>query len=429
MSQFPFGFTGGSGDDKPGDDPLQALFAMLSGQGGTDPSALPFPMLAELQRMLSTGTGPVNWDLAGQLARQTAAEGDSSLTAAQRSEVAEAVRLAGLWLDEVTSFPTPPGEAVAWSRAEWVAGTLPAWQRLCDPVAARVVAALGHAIPAEAAAEAGPLMGVMRQVGGVVFGMQLGQALGTLAREVVGSTDVGLPLGPASGALLPAGVAAFGEGLEMPLDEVRLYLALREAAHQRLFAAAPWLSAHLFDAVDAYARGIEIDGSALTELVQGIDPTSFDPAELQDKLGEGLFQPRTTESQQAALDRLETALALVEGWVDEVVHAAAEARLPHATALRETVRRRRATGGPAEQTFATLVGLELRPRRLREAAALWAAVLADRGTDGREAVWRHPDLMPSAADLDDPAAFLRGAAEAGEDDLDAELRRITDGES
>src|SRR5581483_5504352 len=109
--------------------------------------------------------------------------------------------------------------------------------------------------------------------------------------------------------------------------------------------------------------------------------------------------------QEAALRRLETLLALVEGWVDAVVAAAASDRMPGADALREASRRRRATGGPAEQTFATLVGLELRPRRLRAAAALWWAVTAKRGVSGRDAIWSHPDLLPTADDLDDPLGF------------------------
>ena len=79
--------------------------------------------------------------------------------------------------------------------------------------------------------------------------------------------------------------------------------------------------------------------------------------------------------------------------------------MPGADALRETTRRRRATGGPAEQTFATLVGLELRPRRLREAAALWWSVTEGRGVSGRDAIWSHPDLLPTADDLDDPLGF------------------------
>jgi hypothetical protein len=74
--------------------------------------------------------------------------------------------------------------------------------------------------------------------------------------------------------------------------------------------------------------------------------------------------------------------------------------------MRETFRRRRAAGGPAEQTFAALVGLELRPRRLRDAALLWALLGQARGSEGRDALWAHPNLLPSAADLDDPEAFV-----------------------
>jgi putative hydrolase len=92
--------------------------------------------------------------------------------------------------------------------------------------------------------------------------------------------------------------------------------------------------------------------------------------------------------------------------VDAVVHAAAKPRLAAADALRETLRRRRATGGPAEQTFATLIGLELRPRRLRDASRLWASLTDARGVDGRDALWAHPDMLPTASDLDDPDGFV-----------------------
>ena len=103
-----------------------------------------------------------------------------------------------------------------------------------------------------------------------------------------------------------------------------------------------------------------------------------------------------------------TLLALVEGWVDDVVTQAAAGRLPAADALRETMRRRRAAGGPAEKTFATLVGMELRPRLAREAATLFAVVRAGRGADARDALWMHPDLLPSPDDLADPLGFIEG---------------------
>ncbi len=443
MTRPPFGFGPPDRPDEPegSGDPF-GLSAMF---GGGD-------VFATLNRLMSWTGGPVNWDLATQVAEAAAREGDRPVTADEAREVVEACRLADLWLDPVTSLPAGGAEARAWTRTGWLTSTLPAWRQLVDPVAARVVAAMGGALeqglysrklgqgpngghpeglPPEMAAMlsgmsgsdlGGAMRGVMGQVGGMVFGAQVGQALGALAGEVLGATDVGLPLGDSGrAALLPANVAAFGEGLEVPLEEVRLYLALRESAHQRLFAHVPWLRAHLYDAVDAYARGIEVDPAAIERAVGSFDPQ--DPESLQRAMGEGMFDLPPTPAQQAALARLETALALVEGWVDAVVEAASTS-LPSAVPLRETVRRRRATGGPAEQTLAALVGLQLRPRRLREAAALWAAVAEARGPEGRDALWAHPDLLPGPSDLDDPAGFVSGAGtdwDAGLAALDQDL--------
>jgi len=155
----------------------------------------------------------------------------------------------------------------------------------------------------------------------------------------------------------------------------------------------------------------------LRDAIPDVDLTN--PEALREALaGEGLFRPEDTPTQKAALTRLETALALVEGWVATVVSAAARDRLTHADALAEAIRRRRATGGPAERTFATLVGLELRPRRLREAATIWQGLTQARGVDGRDALWAHPDLLPAADDLENPDAFVHGQPELDISDLE-----------
>lgn len=444
MTRPPFGFGPGDRPEEPagGDDPfgLSAMFGGAGGPFGGDMGSV----FAQLQRLMSWTGGPVNWDLAGEVATGATRAQDRPVTPAEQRQVAEAARLADLWLDPVTTLPGSGAEAQAWTRTGWVEATLPAWRALVDPVAGRVVAAMGTALeqglsggalgeglPPEMAgllgglgggSGLGPLRGVMDQVGGFVFGAQVGQALGTLAQEVLSASEVGLPLSaPGRPALLPANLAAFAEGLQVPADEVRLYVCLRELAHQRLFASVPWLKAHLFDAVDAYARGIEVDPSAIERAVGAIDPS--DPESMQRAMGEGLFELEPTPVQQAALARLETALALVEGWVDQVVDAACAGTLPSAAALRETVRRRRASGGPAEQTFATLVGLQLRPRRLREAAALWTAVAQAGGVAARDALWAHPDLLPAADDLDDPAGFVARSAGTATD-WDAGLRGL-----
>jgi putative hydrolase len=301
--------------------------------------------LRQFADLMSWQGGPVNWDLAKNVARQVvAAKGDPSILETQRRKVTDALRTADLWLEDATSLPTGIRIIQAWSRSEWVEATLPVWSKLCDPIAARAVDAMGGMLaedPQQMAAELPPEMSsamsaltgglgalggfgqMMRRIGGMMVGGQTGQAVGALAEEVVSSTDVGLPLGPqGTAALLPANVTSFGEGLSVGEDEVRLFLALREAAHHRLFAHVPWLRARLLGAVEDYARGITVDAAKLREAMPKIDPSN--PEALNEVLsGSALFQPEDSPEQKAALARLETVLALVEGWVATVVDSAA----------------------------------------------------------------------------------------------------------
>ncbi len=425
MSDVPFGFGPSDPDDprgerSSGDGPGGGFGGFgppgmgLPGGGAGGPGAFDMgqlgQMLTQLGQMLSQsqggGSGPVNYQLAAQMAhQQLGAAGTTAPTTEQRSAVDDAVRLAELWLDEATPLPSGVRAVTAWSPVEWIDATMPTWRRLCDPVAQRVASAWVDGLPVEARDMAGPMLGMITQVGGMAFGSQLGSGLGQLAAEVLSSTDVGLPLGPeATAVLMPAAVARFTAGLDRPTSEVMVFLAAREAAHHRLFGHVPWLRQRLLATVEEFARGITIDTSRIEEMARELDPTN--PAGLEQAMSSGLFEPQTTEEQKGALRRLETLLALVEGWVDVVVAEAVGERLPGASALGETLRRRRASGGPAEQTFATLVGLELRPRRLRDAAELWRRLGAERGSTGRDAVWEHPDLMPTAEDLDDPTGYV-----------------------
>jgi len=405
--------------------PFEQIFAAFGGGAMPDISGL----MSQVQAMMQPHEGAVNWQLAKDIARRTTAEtADPSTTSTDQTRIADAVRLADHWLDSATAFPSGVATTAAWSRAEWIEETIAVWQRLVEPVAEHVVGAMGSALPEQAKAMAGPIMGFLGQAGGAMFGTQVGQALAGLAGEVLTGTDIGLPLGPTGkAALLPANIKAFSEGLDVPDEDVLLYLALREAAHQRLFSHVPWLAGHLIAAVEDYGRGTRIDVSKIENAIGGIDPTN--PAALQEALEGGLFEPEKTPAQEAALVRLETALALVEGWVDEVVGQATEERMPNAARLQEIVRRRRAAGGPAEATFAALVGLELRPRRLRDASALWGSLRSRKGAEARDAIWAHPDLLPTSEDLDDPLGFQEGQPEVlTDDEFDAALDKLLDEE-
>ncbi|WP_301146363.1 zinc-dependent metalloprotease [Mycobacterium simiae] len=422
MADLPFGFSSGEdperdkhgkNDPESGSGASNPLGAFgMSGDFSMGDLGQIFTQLGQMFSNAGTATaggqsGPVNYELARQVASSSIGF-VAPIPASTNSAIGDAVRLADTWLDGVTPLPSGATKAVGWSPSDWVDNTLATWKRLCDPMAQQISSVWAQSLPEEAKSMAGPLMAMMSQMGGMAFGSQLGQALGRLSREVLTSTDIGLPLGPKGvAAIMPDAVEEFAAGLEQPRSEIMTFLAAREAAHHRLFSHVPWLASQLLGAVEAYAKGMQIDMSGIEELARDFNPASLaDPAAIENLLGQGVFEPKATPAQTQALERLETLLALIEGWVQLVVTAALGDRIPGTAALSETLRRRRASGGPAEQTFATLVGLELRPRKLREAAALWQRLTEAVGADARDAVWQHPDLLPGADDLDDPAGFI-----------------------
>lgn len=462
MSDTPFGFSFPNPDDdgdkdsnrgsgKKGGDSAgqggsggQGGFGGFPGAEGFDPSkgfdpAALGQMISQFGQMISGmgstlgtttggGGGPVNYELAKHLARGQLDRRSATIPDNAANAVRDASHLAELWLDEATTFPAGADRTVSWSPQTWLDETIDTWKRLCDPVAQQVSGMWTSVFPAEAKDMLGPMMGMLSSVGGAAFGAQLGQALGQLAKEVLTSTDIGIPLGPErTAALLPEAINRFSEGLEVAEREVLVFIAAREAAHVRLFSHVPWLRERLLGAIEQYAHGITIDVSGIEDSVANLDPSVLaDPAKLQEIFQAGAFEPKTTPEQKAALERLETLLALIEGWVDTTVTAALGERLPGTAALSEAMRRRRASGGPAEQTFATLVGLELRPRKMREAATLWTRLTEAAGQKRRDEVWGHPDLLPDGDDLDNPAGFIDriiGGDPDGIDDPIAQLER------
>ena len=428
----------------PEDEFREMLSRFLSGNGEIDPAKLAgaagLPsdpeairgLLAQLQNAMNAQGDGINWTLALDQAKSLAAKDARPTTPGERSAIEQAFHVAALWLDEATALSELSTAPRLLSRTEWITATMPIWTQLAEPVALSIAQSLTQVLKEQAPEEmAGMIEGasrLMRNLGGTLFAIQLGQVVGQLAAEVVSGGDVGIPLlssrdGEQQAAILPQNIAEFGAGLDIDQDEVRLYLAVRELAHARLFRHAKWLGLQLMSAITEYAKGIRIDTDRLEELAADFDPSN--PEELRQAMVNGSLIPPKSDTQLAALARLETVLALIEGWVD-VVTADATSRLPKTGAIAETVRRRRASGGPAESAFATLVGLELRPRRLREAAVMWQRVTDAVGTERRDDLWSHPDLVPSSEDIDDPAALVARLSdgEPESDDIDQAIEDL-----
>jgi putative hydrolase len=443
-----------SDDDRDRDEEIRELLReLLSGNGDIDPArlanvaglpadpALIAQLMSQLQNAVQSSGDGVNWTLALDQARSMASRTAVVTLPEERTALEQSFHIASLWLSEATAITELTTAPRFLSRTEWVTSTMPVWTELAEPVVSSIADALAEVLRQQTAdgmdglddelgglmAGAGPMV---RNIGNTLFAMQLGAVVGQLASEVVSGGDVGIPLllggdGEQQAAMIPQNVHAFASGLDVPVDQVQLFLAVRELAHARLFRHAKWLGLQVMTTVSEASHGVGIDTARLEETVADFDPQR--PETLRDALANGEFITRENSHQ---LGRLETTLALIEGWVD-VVTAQATTRLPKSDAIAETVRRRRATGGPAESAFATLVGLELRPRRLREAAAMWQRLTDAVGADARDALWSHPDLMPTAEDITDPEALIArvSGGPVAPDDVDEAIERLLDDDS
>jgi putative hydrolase len=374
--------------------------------------------------------GGVNWKVSSDQARALAAQGALPISDASRKAISDAIGIGSLWLNQATEISELALEPKLLSRELWVQEAQPLFQALATPVATRMGNALSENLEQNAPEEISSMLGnaanMMKSLGGALFAMQLGQSLGKLSAEVISGGDIGLPIFTEQrAAFVMQNLEAYVNELDVESDQVYIYLAVRELAHARLFKHSKWLREHVIAQITNYASGINIDNDVVQEIARDFDPNNTE--EIQAALRDGAFIAPRSPEQTKALESIEVMLALIEGWVDAVTDQATHL-LPKSIAIGEAVRRRRASGGPAEQTFGTLVGLELRPRKLREAAALWREIGHRLGNAKRDAIWDHPDLLPTIAEIENPELLFDrlGVAAANDDEMDRELRKLLD---
>lgn len=447
----PFGFTPSNSDDESeennpanpqpneatGDSEgmdenqdLSALFALLQEQMQSQfGESMPTDMTKEIQEQFAKlGINPIGFlealgksdsalplTISRDIARQyVAAHGSAMIGTNDVAVYNEAMEIADLWLNDATVFPAHSNVKNIYSRADWVDATMTGWQKTVEPLANGLAKAMTSIVEEQGLPEnslpLAQVAGLLRSFIGTMIATQLGQSIGGLAASVTGAHDVGLPLlEPARPALIPENIALWSADIGIEPSEVRIFHALREGAIARLFDNNPWLIEYMRNAIAEYGKGIRIDVEAMQrQAEEAIDSGAIDPNNPETfkvALNEGLFTPEESPAQVEALTKLETALALIDGWADDVTTLAAADRLPSLNALRETLRRRRATSSPAQQLFASLFGLEVSPRMSREASAFWSQIRSLRDVSARDQIWS--GILPTHEELTDAEGYLR----------------------
>jgi len=427
-----FGFTPDDPND-PDNSDFQAMMRQMQEQMkaqfeqlGINPAGFVNPFTSIFSQFGKTNTGADGKEevLSITTARDTAskfvkAQGSKPLGTKDVLVVESAFEISELWLNEATSFPASTSAPKAVSRMDWVLETMPGWHKTIEPLAAGLSSAISDLMDQAMNAQAGDpeqgqppiemITAMLRSFIATMIATQLGQSIGTLATSVTGAHDVGLPLlDPARAIVIPENIENWAVDLEIAKSEVFIFHALREGAVARLFAHNPWLVSYIQSAVVEYGKGIHIDIDAIQRQAQdafeGMQEGASEGEAISFALDNGIFTPEESPAQKSALLKLETVLALIDGWSDEVVSLAAGDRIPSIEQLRESHRRRRAASSPAQQLFSSMLGLQVSPKLTREASAFWKKIREVKSVGERDQIWS--GLLPTADDLLDPEKFL-----------------------
>lgn len=344
----------------------------------------------------------VDWRLAERIAVTVAGREDAEgqpTPSILRSESFEAVCATALGLvgsyarlEPLGSIPEP--ELVG--RAEWSRGVLATLGELTGEL--ERTGSFELSLP-------GPLGRIARSLVGIGTGTEVGLAAGYAARRVLGQYDIALVGAERPSRLLfvVPNLTATASELEIDVDDFVRWVAMHETTHALQFAAAPWLRDHLGELI----RGMLSRAGAQISLGELAGRIARDPRGAVSSFLRGdIAKALVGDAQVPALDRIQATMTVIEGHAEHVMDGAGGEFVPSVEALRANLERRRSRRGPVETMIARILGLDLKLRQYRQGKAFCDEVVAEAGIDGLNRIWTGPDALPSAAELEQPRAWV-----------------------
>jgi putative hydrolase len=376
----------------------------------------------QLMRMLQS-PGPVNWDIAMQLASTVATEGQNEplVDAAARAQLDELAHAAETYVVAATGLAATFSAPVrALDRREWAALHLDALR----PVLEALATTLGGAFDPSGFGDAGfgeepdpslafdpanPLanpMGLLPMLAPVLLGMQAGSMVGYLAQHALGRYDLPLPASDApSLGFVVRNLDEFESAWSLDRTDLRFYVAIHEVVHAAE-RSVPWVRERLVELAIEYVSGYEVDPTILELRLGDVDPS--DPAAIQQlaERPEQLLGAMQSDRQRAVLERIRVFHAVLEGYADSILERVGSPLIPSFAQIHEAMARHRIERGEAEKFVEGLLGLAVGREDYERGAAFCAGVIERAGADGLNRLWERASMAPTPNELDAPGLWL-----------------------
>jgi coenzyme F420 biosynthesis associated uncharacterized protein len=342
----------------------------------------------------------VDWSLARQVARFAARSDhvpDLGLDFAAFTRSIEPTVIEHARLEPGAALPA--AEAVG--RASWTEANLVSLATLLDPVGARLEERLGAT---------GPFASALRLGAGVTLAAEVGLITGYMSQKVLGQYELALlqPELPPRLLFVPSNLQQAVVELEVDRESFLRWVAIHELTHALQFAGVPWLRDHLGSLLHSYLETVEVRidrGSA------GGLPSLPNPTEFVERFREGgLAALVQTREQRAIVERMQAAMAMIEGHAEHVMDALAPTLVPEHEGLRAAMSRRRASRSAPERILQRLFGMDMKLRQYELGKSFCDAVVAQAGMEGLSRAWSAPEALPTLAEIERPAAWLERTA-------------------
>ncbi len=393
----------------------------------SDPSQFSGGPLGDLLRNLArllTAQGPLNWDVARQLAAWTATEGRSEPNPEPlaRLNMEELLRVADMHVAEATGMATSRRgwlSLVPVTRTDWAARTLESWK----PVLLQLASSLNNGALAGSQGE-GPTLGegspqggqdnpmdqllgnLPQVIGPLVLGAQAGAMVGHLASRAIGQYDIPMPA-PSADELMAVIDAIDGFAKEWGLtpEDVRMYVCLRDVTHHAVLIR-PHVAKALEDHLTAYAGAFHVPMDVIEQRLGGLDPN--DLMSFQESLGdpEAFFGEIQSEEQRRLLVPFRAFLAALAGYTDFILDKVGQRLVGSYPLISEAFRRRRLEDGPGQRVLGKLLGIELDQETVDRGHAFVSGIVERAGEEGLAGLWASAASLPTPAEVDAPGLWL-----------------------
>ena len=384
--------------------------------------------LGDLMRNLArffTGQGPLNWEIARQMAQWAAAGGaaEPNPDPVARVRLEEFIRVAEMHVSEATGLPVATGgllSVAAVTRSDWALRTLDDWKPPLEKLASRMApTGAGEAgapwlpggdqsLPEEAAGDPmARLFASLPQVlGPFLFGLQAGSMVGQLASRAMGQYDLPMPRPARSEVLLvPESIDRFASDWSLERDDVRMWVCLRETANQAVLGR-PHVRSRLDELIGAYADAFTPTSQSLEDRLADIDLN--DMAGLQAAFGDPatLLQEMQNDAQRQIQVPLRALLATVVGYVDHVMDSVGRRLIGSYGPLTEALRRHRLEDNAGARILGQLFGVTLDAGSYEQGRAFVNGVVERAGEEALARLWRSERELPTPPELAAPGLWL-----------------------